>query len=145
LDSDGLLTISGSGTMRNYTQVSGQGAPWYSRAASVKKVVISSGVTSIGDVAFSGCSNLTQVSIPGSVTYIGDLAFQNCSSLTSVTIPGSVSTIGIGPFRNCAGLMEISVAASNSDYASYGGVLFNKSNLCYRAKTDLSIAIRGKI
>ena len=38
LDSDGLLSISGSGNMSNYTQISGRGAPWYSRASSVKKV-----------------------------------------------------------------------------------------------------------
>ncbi len=127
LDSNGLLSIGGSGAMRNYTQVSGQGAPWYSRASSVKKIVISYGVTSIGDVAFNNCINLTHVTIPSSVTYIGMLAFQNCTSLTSVQIPSSVSSIGIAPFRDCSGLMEISVTTSNSYYVSFGGVLFNKS------------------
>ena len=39
-------------------------------------------VTSIGDEAFSGCSNLTSFSIPDSVTAIGEAAFSGCSSLT---------------------------------------------------------------
>ena len=47
-------------------------------------VVISNGVTSIGDNAFSSCRNLTSVTIPGSVTNIGYAAFSACTGLTSV-------------------------------------------------------------
>ncbi|WP_083822554.1 leucine-rich repeat protein [Prevotella sp. C561] len=38
------------------------------------------------------------VTIPNSVTTIGQLAFSGCSSLTSVTIPNSVTTIGSEAF-----------------------------------------------
>ncbi len=51
-------------------------------------------VTSIGDLAFYGCTSLTSVAIPNSVTYIGYEAFESCTSLTSVTIPNSVTSIG---------------------------------------------------
>ena len=44
------------------------------------------GLTSIGDYAFRGCSGLTSVTIPESVTSIGDNAFFNCDGLTSVHI-----------------------------------------------------------
>lgn len=43
-------------------------------------------VMSIGQSAFSWCSNLMSVTIPASVTSIGDWAFHWCNGLTSVTI-----------------------------------------------------------
>ena len=52
--------------------------------SSLKTVIISndSGVTSIGNSAFSGCSGLTSITIPDSVTTIGDSAFYGCSGLS---------------------------------------------------------------
>jgi hypothetical protein len=43
-------------------------------------VTIPSGVTSIGDSAFSGCTGLTSVTIPDSATSIGGYAFFDCAS-----------------------------------------------------------------
>ncbi len=63
-------------------------------------VTIPDSVTSIGEVAFSGCTSLTSVTIPDSVTSIGNSAFSDCDSLTSVTIPDSVTSIGYDAFYN---------------------------------------------
>ena len=89
-------------------------------------VVIPTGVTIIGRVAFSDCSYLTSVTIAGSVTSIGANAFELCNSLPSVTIPASVSSIEDYAFRYCYGLTAIQVNGSNTKYASQDGVLFNK-------------------
>ena len=53
----------------------------------ITDLVIPSGVTSIVDYAFNGCSGLQSVTIPSSVTRIGDNAFLNCYSLTKVVVP----------------------------------------------------------
>ena len=62
---------------------------------------IPSSVTSIGWIAFSGCSGLTSITIPESVKSIGGSAFENCSRLTSITIPNSVTSIGSSAFSGC--------------------------------------------
>ena len=121
LDSDGVLTISGSGGMHDYGS---SGGPWRGR---VKSAVIAEGVTSIGDYAFWDCYDLASVSIPDSVTRIGSSAFSYCKSLTSVTIPNSVTSIGEGAFEDCTSLNGIWVAEGNSHYSSdASGVLFDK-------------------
>ena len=109
LDSDGVLTISGSGDMHGYDYGS-SGAPWDD--SRVKSAVIAEGVTSIGSHAFFDCTSLTSVTIPDSVTSIGDNAFGSCESLTSVTIPGSVTSIGGKAFFGCTSLTSVTIPDS---------------------------------
>ncbi len=63
--------------------------------------------------------------IPSSVTSIGDYAFSDCSNLTSVEIPSSVTSIGDYAFSDCSGLTDIQVDSGNPNYCSLDGVLFN--------------------
>ena len=73
LDSDGVLTISGTGAMKDYPNEIG--APWAGFPNDLTKVVIEEGITTIGASAFMYCGNLTEVVIPGTVTSIGSTAF----------------------------------------------------------------------
>ena len=109
LDESGLLTISGSGAMTDWDY---QGAPWYRQRESIREIHIDVGVISIGNYAFSNCSNLTIVSLPESATSIGDWSFIDCSSLTSVTIPEGVTSIGGRAFCNCGGLTRVTIPSS---------------------------------
>jgi hypothetical protein len=59
---------------------------------------IPNSVTSIGFVAFYGCSSLTGVTIPNSVTNIGDYAFESCTNLTGVYFRGNAPTLGSSVF-----------------------------------------------
>ena len=109
---DGVLTISGTGAMTNYSLSSSSLAPWDDYRSSIKSIVLEDGVTNIGNYAFYNCSGLTSVTIPNSVTSIGGSAFYNCSSLTSVTIGNSVTSIGGSAFYNCSSLTSVTIPNS---------------------------------
>ena len=120
LDSEGTLTISGTGAMTDYSN--GSSVPWYSSRSSIKSVTIPDSVTSIGNYAFNNCSSLASVTIPDGVTSIGDHAFEGCSSLASVTIPDSVTSIGGSVFYGCSSLASVTIpnsVTSIGDYAFY--------------------------
>ena len=124
LDEEGLLTISGTGSMTDYLYAE---RPWKAFADSIKSVVMEEGVTSIGSFAFGGCASLTSVTIPEGVISIGDEAFIHCDGLTSVTIPGSVGSIGERALSYCSSLESIFVSEGNVNYKSIDGVLYNSS------------------
>ncbi len=111
LDTDtGVLTISGSGNMTYYS--SSSDVPWYAYRSSIKEVVISDGVTRIGDYAFYYCTSLNEITIPDSVTRIGYEAFYYCDSLTEITIPDSVTHINRYTFYKCTSLTEVTIGNS---------------------------------
>lgn len=113
ISDDGVLTISGTGAMANYTYKDNDSSncPWHSVRWAIKKVVIEDGVTSIGDFAFAFDISLADVTIPGSVTSIGNRAFMG-TPLTSVVIPEGVKTIGQWVFWCCTSLKSITLPTS---------------------------------
>lgn len=168
LTDDGVLTISGTGEMKNYSNYGSYFAPWYDYYSSITSVVIGEeitsignyafylcykvtsiaipdGVTSIGMNAFFSCSGLTSITIPESVTTIGSDAFCDCSGLTTITIPQGVTSIGDNAFGSCRSLTNIYVDAKNASYASIDGVLFDKAVTILERyperKADISYAI----
>lgn len=117
LSDDGVLTISGSGAIRDYIYEGANlwpriKAPWRGHSSKVKKIVINSGITRIGDNAFCCLPNVTSVSIPGTVVSIGQAAFCDDSSLDNVTIPNSVTTIEKSAFNGCRALSRITLPSN---------------------------------
>ena len=107
LDENGLLTISGTGPMQDYTAAAH--APYWPKRYQIYKVVLEAGVTTIGKYAFYDCSSLTSITIPNSVSRIGEWAFYDCSSLTSVAIPEGVTGVAPYTFYSCSGLAGVTI------------------------------------
>ena len=119
LDSEGVLTISGSGDMHDYDDIPPYKSPWHENGNQIRSVLMANGVTSIGNFAFYNCTSLTSVTIPDSVTSIGAWAFSGCASLTSVTIPDSVTSIDGDAFYNCASLASVTIPDSVTSIGVY--------------------------
>ena len=73
LSDDGVLTVSGTGAMENYDSCTD--APWHVSEASIRSVVISDGVTAVGDCAFEGCASLTHVRFGAGLEVLGQNSF----------------------------------------------------------------------
>lgn len=105
------LTIRGSGAMEDYLMSGHQ--PWRSFRDQITSVVVSPGVTSIGNLAFTWFSKLIHVDIADSVVSIGEGVFSECSSLTNITVPQSVTYIDANAFESCTNLSSITLSTNN--------------------------------
>jgi len=71
------------------------------------EIILTDGVTDIGDYAFYCCSGITSIKIPNSVASIGNLAFKYCTNLQQVTFSGNVESIGEAAFSACSALKSV--------------------------------------
>lgn len=118
-DSTGTATISGTGDMWDYYEngydYTNKHQNPFAGKSNVQKIVISEGVTNVGDYFLQGYeyrSNVKEISLSSTITKIGRYAFQNCYNVKSVNLPGGLETIGDYSFDNCSGLIEINVPDS---------------------------------
>ena len=89
----------------------------FSGCSSLTRVVISSGVTSIGVSAFYECFLLISIVIPSGVTSIGSNAFYGCYSLTSIVIPSGVTSIG--SLYACYSLTRVVIPSGVTSIGNY--------------------------
>ncbi len=117
LTGEGTLTIYGTGEMKNWGS---SGSPWYKERNSIKKVVIESGVVSVGTYAFHNCAALTEVHLPSELGAIGNYAFRNCTALLEIILPAGLKTLGNNVFEGCRLLANVdlpTVLVSLGEYA----------------------------
>ncbi len=106
LDSDGTLTISGTGKV----EVEYCNPPWQAYDDRIVKIVIEEGLTEIAQGVFYRALNCVSVSIPSTVSYIHHYAFPWADSLE-----------------------RFEVAEDNATYKSVDGIIYSKDgkSLCH--------------
>ena len=123
LYSSGKVLVKGTGAMYDYDLESNR-SPFY-RNDAVRSVVVSEGITTVGEDAFERCMNLESASLPSTLTSIGNGAFMPADEypsaagkLNSITIPDAVTTIGGGAFWGAA-LTSLTIPHNVSSVGNY--------------------------
>ena len=118
---NGKLLLRGTGATYDYTS---HDSVFYQNDQ-IKEIVLSNGITSLGDCLFYYCANAKTVSLPATLTSIGDSAFAQedaaigyTAGLTSVTIPQAVTAIQSYAFYHTA-IAEVTVPASVKTWGKY--------------------------
>ena len=120
---------------------------------SVSDVVIPSEIEGLPVTAISVgafyLSAITSIEIPDTVTSIGEMAFLGCTSLKSVKLSTGVAKIDKNAFGSCSALQEVQVAKDNPNFSSLDGVLYSKAQdtlvIYPAAKTDAAYTIPGGV
>lgn len=111
ISTDGVLTITGTGDMPDYT--SSTGSPWYDFRDYILSIVVDDGITKIGDGTFCHLDKMVSISLSNSVTALGDNCFYDCKALGSIAIPEGVTDLSSDNiFQMCSSLSEVHLPAS---------------------------------
>lgn len=119
LDTNGTLTISGTGEMSEYAfqtsqhqftaeeneqymqELENHKFPWFEKNSPelITNIIIEDGVESISDMAFYGTS-IKSISLPNSVKKIGKSSIANCAKLEKITLSDNITEIPTGAFNS---------------------------------------------
>ena len=91
--------------------------------SAVTSVTVPSGVTSIEDSAFAGCTSLKSVTLSEGLNKIGGMVFVGCSALETINIPACVTTIAPQVFRDCDSLKNVTLS---DGLTVLGSEMFNR-------------------
>lgn len=107
LDSDGLLTISGTGRMKDYNSYSG--TPWSVRRSQINQVRVGDDVTSLDAEACWYLTEIENVILGDGITELEASSFRKCKKLKTVVLGNNVSEIGGSAFDGCQSLTSFVV------------------------------------
>ena len=107
---EGVLKISGHGEMPDFKNADEN--PLKDIKDEVKKIVISEGITHIGNWNFADFKNAEEIIFPNSLEVVGERAFYNCSSIRILTLPEGVKEIKEGAFNSATSIVRINLPKS---------------------------------
>lgn len=149
LDNNGVLTISGSGAMKDYPRDENQRPDWYlNHKDSIRSVVLDNKITHIGDYAFDGCTSIKSVrytgytgnagvALPESVTTIGVHAFSDTGVTGTLKLPEHLTEIDSSAFYHCGKLNgELKLPYTVKEI---GGFAFNRCGFTGKLELPASL------
>ena len=127
---NGKLLLHGTGATFDYEI--GQSPFWENE--NIKSLVVSDGITKIGNSLFERCKSMASASFPASLTEIGERSFfmYDQGGLTELNLPESVTTIGEKAFA-CESLTSVTLPAT---LATLGTYLFMDSRTLTSARVE---------
>ncbi|MBE6940610.1 MAG: hypothetical protein E7457_07340, partial [Ruminococcaceae bacterium] len=103
-ENTGCLTVSGKGAIPSYRF---SDPPWEAYKDNVRSIVLSEGITEVGERAFDWCKNATSVTLPQSLVAIREYGFNNLRALPAIELPPNLKILEFCAFSECPGLKEI--------------------------------------
>ena len=94
------LTISGQGEMAD-------GSPWEAYKDRIETVILTGGITKIGEGAFENYDALEKVHFGDALVEIGKRAFYDCNDIVEIRLPATFRRFGEESFRNCQSLERV--------------------------------------
>lgn len=150
LDNNGVLTITGSGAMKDYTWDENVRLDWYGYKKDIRSVVLDNRITHIGDYAFDKCTNIESVrytgytgnagvALPESVTTIGVHAFSDTGVTGTLKLPEHLTEIDSLAFYHCRKLNgELKLPDTVKEI---GGFAFNRCG--FTGKLELPVSLEN--
>lgn len=137
----GTLTISGEGALPDYLSGWDGSIPWQNIRWQVRTLILSEGVTRIGDYSLTSLQEVKTVELPSTLESIGLHGLSYAGSLQDLTLPAGLSRLGVCAFSNCPNL-TLTVLNSNAsfDYCAFG---FSWSDEAQDDLLDNTCLLRG--
>jgi len=134
LYTNGILEITGSGAMDDYSSASQQ--PWYKYQEKIKSIRVGDRITSIGSNAFSGCIYAKKVIIEDCVTELGEHAFYGCSGIKEFKMPVDLNlryapAFSTSPFTGCTNVEKLHYSLGQTGDMNQRRNLSNSSGSYY--------------
>ena len=148
LDNNGVLTITGSGAMKDYTWDENVRLDWYGYKKDIRSVVLDNRITHIGNYAFDKCTNIESVrytgytgnagvALPESVTTIGVHAFSDTGVTGTLKLPEHLTEIDSLAFYHCRKLNgELKLPDTVKEI---GGFAFNRCGFTGKLELPASL------
>ena len=130
--SNGRLLLRGTGATYSYDL--GESPFWEDE--DIRTLVVSEGITAIGNSVFERCVNMASASFPNTLTAIGERAFfmYTHGGLTELVIPASVTTLGEKAFVD----QDITSVTLPATLTTLGTYIFMGCNYLTTARVECS-------